>query len=268
MANDIVAPKRRSEPSPRIAVLVHGGFHGGWCWDKVRPLLEEDGWTVRTPTLTGLGERANLASPEVTLRTHVQDVVDLIEGEGLTDVVLLGHSAAGMVITAVADVISERLHALVYLDAVIPHDGESMFDIVGPVIASTDMQRARELGNGWLVPAESFSACADFGVTEPIDIAWVEQNLTGHPIRAFADPLTLTSGAPVVLSRIAVRCTEHQNRPHLDRELTSLETTSGWTVFRWPSAHDVMVTEPGRIRELFVWITHSRLPEDRVGEVG
>ncbi|MDF3311448.1 alpha/beta fold hydrolase [Rhodococcus sp. T2V] len=236
-------------------VLIHGGFHGSWCWDKVRPLLEDEGWTVYAPSLTGLGDRAYLASPDVTLRTHVQDVVNLIAEQDLTDVALCGHSAAGMVITGVADAIPERIATLVYLDAVLPSDGESMFDIAGhdsPMIAAFTRQAA-ERGDGWLVPPDYFSA-ADFGVTNPTDVTWVEQNLTGHPIRAFSDPLSLTGAGSRIANKIYVRCTDWKNRTHLDRALAAVESDPAWTVYRWPSVHDVMITEPDRVRELFAWL--------------
>jgi pimeloyl-ACP methyl ester carboxylesterase len=245
------------------AVLIHGGFHGGWCWDKVHPRLQEDGWTVYTPSLTGAGDRVHLASPRITLRTHVQDVLSLIEAENLTDVVLCGHSAAGMVITGVADAIPERLHTLVYLDAFIPNDGESAFDIIGqdsPMTIAVKREAA-ERGQGWFAPSECFSA-ADFGVTDPVDAAWVEQNLTGHPISAFADPLLSTRGVSRVANKIYVRCTEAGNRPHYDRALTFASSSPEWTVYRWPSVHDVMITEPDRVLGLFASIaaSHPRRP--------
>lgn len=237
----------------RSVVLVHGGMHGGWCWDKVRPLLEEDGWTVYTPTLTGLGDRAYLASPQITLSTHVQDVVSLIEAENLTDAVICGHSAAGMVITGVADTVPDRIHTLVYLDAIVPHEGESMFDILGPAMAAADQQQADQHGQGWRLPARFFRA-ADFGVTDPADAVWVERNLRDHPIRAFTDPIHLTGGINLIGEKICVRCTEHKNRPHLDRAVLDAEGKPGWTVQCWPSVHDVMITEPGRIRALLAGI--------------
>lgn len=237
------------------AVLIHGGFHGGWCWDRVRPLLQVDGWTVETPSLTGSGDKAHLASPQISLRTHVQDVVSLIEAENLTDVTLCGHSSAGMVVTGVADTIPERLRTLVYLDAIIPIDGESMCDILGPVMTSAMKRHAAERGDGWLVPANDYMSAADVGVTDPADATWVEQNLTGHPIRAFTDPLPLTTGIDRVANKIVVRCTEHENRPHLDRAVALFGGRPGWTVHRWPSAHDVMITEPNRVRGLFASVS-------------
>ena len=118
-------------------VLVHGAWHGGWCWNKVAPLLRRTGSTVYTPTLSGLGERAHLTElldpSQVNLDLHVRDVVQLLEYEELSDVVLVGHAYAGMVITGVAEVCPERLLHLVYVNGVIPADGECMADQLIPV---------------------------------------------------------------------------------------------------------------------------------------
>src|SRR5215216_473082 len=104
-------------------VLVHGGWHGGWCWKRVAPLLRDAGHDVYTPTLTGLGERVHLASPQVNLTTHITDVVNVIEFEDLSEVVLVGHSYGGVVITGVASKVSDRIKDLVYLDAFVAKDG-------------------------------------------------------------------------------------------------------------------------------------------------
>src|SRR4051812_23108269 len=113
-------------------VLVHGSRHGGWSWKRVAPLLRAAGHDVFTPTLTGVGERVHLAAPEVDLHLHVTDVANVLAFEDLTDVVLVGHSYAGMVITGVAEVASERLRQLVYLDALVPEAGQSAFDVWWP----------------------------------------------------------------------------------------------------------------------------------------
>lgn len=113
-------------------VLIHGGWHGGWCWKKLAPLLRVAGHDVHAPTLTGLGERAHLLCPEITLSTHVQDIVALLKYEDLQGVVLVGHSYGGMVMTAVAEEVSERLAQLVYLDAFVPLDGQALGDLADP----------------------------------------------------------------------------------------------------------------------------------------
>src|SRR3984957_20745503 len=107
-------------------VLVHGAWHGSWCWKRVRQALQAAGHNVFTPTLTGVADRSHLLSPDVNLDTHIDDVVNLIRWEELSDVVLCGHSYGGMVITGVADALSDRIRSLVYLDAFVPKDGEAL----------------------------------------------------------------------------------------------------------------------------------------------
>jgi pimeloyl-ACP methyl ester carboxylesterase len=114
-------------------VLVHGGWHGGWCWQKVIPFLEAAGHEAYAPTLTGLAERASELSPDVGLDTHIQDIAGLLEEKNLHGVILVGHSYGGMVITGVVDQVPERIAHLVYFDTFVPRDGESMVD-VSPIV--------------------------------------------------------------------------------------------------------------------------------------
>ena len=175
--------------------------------------------------------------------------MDIFEKGGLTDVILCGHSAAGMVITGVANVVPARIRALVFLDAVIPEAGQSMLDAVGEPLSSAIRQRAADGGEGWRVPASYYSA-ARFGVTDTDDIQWVDANLTDHPLAAFADPIGVVTGLSQVPNKVYVRCTKHTHRPYLDRAMRWAEARPDWTVYRWPSAHDVMVTEPRRVSDL------------------
>ena len=133
-------------------VLVHPAWHGGWCWRKVTPLVRAQGHEVHAPTLTGLGERAHLADPDISLATHIEDVVNVLEFEDLRRVILVGNSSGGMVITGVADRVPERLAQVVYLDAFVPEDGQSLVDLL-----SADHRQAMEAlvkaeGQGWMLP--------------------------------------------------------------------------------------------------------------------
>ena len=133
-------------------VLVHGAWHGGWCWRKVRAALEATSADVHTPTLTGLGERAHLASRDISLDTHVSDVLGVLETEDLSEVVLVGHSYGGIVVTAVADRAADRVARLVYLDAVVPRDGQCLYDRAPPQLRAHFEEQARVAGEGWRVP--------------------------------------------------------------------------------------------------------------------
>ena len=153
-------------------VLVHGAWHGGWCWKRVAPLLRAAGHEVYTytPTLTGLGERAHLLSRDIDLDTHITDIVNVLAYEELTDVVLVGHSYGGMVIAGVADRVPERVAHLVYLDAFVPRDGQAVHDIFSPEFAAHLQALALAEGDGWRIPAPP---AASYGVTAAADLAWV-----------------------------------------------------------------------------------------------
>src|SRR5215470_8251164 len=153
-------------------VLVHGGWIGAWCWSRVTPLLLQAGHRVFTPTLTGLGERAHLLTREVGLSTHIQDVVAVIESEELQRIVLVGQSYAGVVITGVADRMPERLSHLVYLDAFVPGNGQSIADLVGPQMMASLQEAGKSAGEGWRVPPLPPQAC---GVSEERDVCWMSR---------------------------------------------------------------------------------------------
>ena len=110
-------------------VLVHGSCHGGWCWKKVTPILCKDGYSVYTPTITGLGERSHLVNRDIGLHTHILDIIQVFEYEDLDEVILVGHSYGGLVIGGVAEIIPQKIKRLVYLDGYIPHDNKSAFDL-------------------------------------------------------------------------------------------------------------------------------------------
>jgi pimeloyl-ACP methyl ester carboxylesterase len=177
-------------------VLVHGAWHGSWCWKRVRRILQQRGHDVFTPALTGLGERRHLLRPDVNLETHIADVVNLLRGEELTQVVLCGHSYGGMVITGAVDQEPARIASLVYLDAFVPGDGESLFSHIPPEHQQAIRDSADRDGEGWRVPP--FFSAAAFNVNEQ-DRAWVDRQMTPQPLAALTQPLRLSSGG---LSRV------------------------------------------------------------------
>jgi pimeloyl-ACP methyl ester carboxylesterase len=140
----------KKEASMATFMLVHGGWHGGWCWQKVIPFLEEASHEVYAPTLTGLAERASELSPDVGLATHLQEIVGELQEKNLHGVILVGHSSGAMVITGVVDQVPERIAHLVYLDTFVPRDGESMADI-SPIVIRLLRKQAQAHGDGWRV---------------------------------------------------------------------------------------------------------------------
>src|SRR5205823_3330934 len=142
-------------------VLVHGAWGGGHDWRAVRPRLWAAGFPTFTPTLTGLGERVHLLNRSITLDTHIQDVVNVLTYEDLSGVVLAGHSYGGMVVTGVADCVPKRIAHLVYLDAYVPADGQSMLDFYGPPRHEWLVRRVEPAGDGWLIPPPSLLSGSD-----------------------------------------------------------------------------------------------------------
>src|SRR5262245_2504150 len=173
-------------------VLVHGGGHGGWCYQPVARLLEARGHTVYAPTLTGLGERSHLLSPAIDLDLHIHDVVQLLHYEDLRDVILVGHSYGGMVITGVADRATDRVGHLVYLDAAMPVNGEALAQRAAPLMDAA-RQAARVVDGIELVLFPGTEPMPHYGVTDPDAIAWMDARLTPHPWKCFEQPLVLTN---------------------------------------------------------------------------
>jgi pimeloyl-ACP methyl ester carboxylesterase len=217
-------------------VLIHGAWHGGWCWDRVAPALRNAGHEVHAPTLTGLSERAHLLTPLVGLETHVEDVVRLIDVLGL-NVVLVGHSYAGQVVTAVADRRPQAVARRVYLDAFVGSDGEAARDLLPETVEHHWSQSAEEQGFGWLVPVRKLSV---LGVTEQADLDWLSPRLTPHPWKTYTDPLQLT-GAVDGVPAAFVECTSWMRvfAGQADRA-----RERGWPVHEIETGHEAMVTAP------------------------
>lgn len=235
-------------PEPRnTIVLVHGSNHGGWCWERVVPLLEADGHAVHTPTLKGLAERADELTPEVGLSDHVDDIVGLLEGEDLQSVVLVAHSAGGAVMPGVADRCEGRLKRVVYLDAFVVHDGESLMDVEPPDSRQAFLDVAGEQGDGWRIPAQE-SALKRWGLEDPADREWVWERLTDMPLKATTDRVEAPLGAVNRLPRTFIDLTDPKNPgliPSTDRA-----RTEGMEMREIATGHDAMVSAPAELAEL------------------
>jgi len=227
-------------------VLVHGGGHGGWCYRMVKRLLEADGHEVFAPSLTGLAERAHLLSPAIDLDLHVTDVVSLLHSWDLRDVVLVGHSYGGMVITGVADRATARIAKLVYLDAANPVNGQSLVDVAGPIIEAVRPMGAVVDGVELvLLPAPE--AGRFYGVTDDADVAWMAERLTGHPWRCFEQKLVLTNEAAVwALPQYHIVC--ESTLATRDRDLIASASAAG-RLWHIDTGHDLMITEPAFVAD-------------------
>jgi pimeloyl-ACP methyl ester carboxylesterase len=220
-------------------VLVHGAFHGGWCWRRVTERLTAAGHTVLTPTLTGLGERAHLLGPEVGLVTMVRDVLGVLENEELTDVVLVGHSFGALPVLGAADRAADRIRRLVLLDGLVVEPGRRAFDALDPEVVEQRELDARRRGHGIGIPPP---AAESFAVTDPEDAAWVTRRLTPQPLRSYREPLALDgplgNGRPVVY----LHCTGPEYPPIT--RCHAVAKDAGWEWRDLPAGHDAMITDP------------------------
>jgi pimeloyl-ACP methyl ester carboxylesterase len=230
--------------TPATFVLVHGAWSGGWCYARVAHLLRSRGHTVFTPTLSGQGERAHLLSGAINLTTHIADVLGVFHYERLSDVVLAGHSYGGMVITGVADRAPDKIKALAYLDAFVPQDGQSLFDINIPANTQRFVQAAGTVG-GLAVPAPP---AAYFGVNAA-DAATVDALATPFPLGCFTEKLKLSGAYCSVKQHLYVHGTvlprESPFRPFYERAVAA-----GWSTHALSCGHHVMLDQPEKTAEL------------------
>jgi pimeloyl-ACP methyl ester carboxylesterase len=229
-------------------VLVHPAWLGGWCWRKLVPLLRAGGHDVHTPTLTGLGDRAHLAHPGVDLATHVTDIVNTLVYGDLDDVILVGNSSGGMVITGVAEQVLERIAEIVYLDAFVPEDGQSLLDLVPPDRRPAMEKLVATEGDGWLLPRFAAPPWDQFvpqswEVTDPHDLAWMLPRLRPTPFGHFTMPLRRGNPAAERAPRTYVR-TVRWPHPGFDRYAETAEHAPGWRVRRLDASHLSYITSP------------------------
>jgi len=223
-------------------VLVHGAWHGAWCWQRILPSLWAKGHRAFPVTLTGVGDRAHLMSPTITLATHIDDVAAVIETEELTRVVLVGHSYGGLLITAVADRYAERIARLVYLDAIVPRSGESW--------SSSHDESARQarragIARDGVIPPPPASA---FGLTGA-DAAWVDRRQRPHPGGVYEDVLHFDQARVASLPRTFVDCTTPA-LPTIKESRQRVRSEPGWQLIEIATGHDPMISAPAQLLEI------------------
>ena len=226
-------------------VLVHGAWHGAWCWRRVADLLERQGHKVFTPTLTGLGERSHLMSKDIRLATHVTDVVNLMKWEQLTDVVLCGHSYGGMVVSGAAEQMAGQIGSIVFLDAFVPDNGEALADLTGA--ATLDLLRAAKDKGEIGIPART---AASFNVNEK-DRAWVDAKCVPQPINTFLDKMTLSGARERIAKKSYIRAVINAN-PGFDKAMARAKADASWRTYEVTCGHDVMVDMPERLTEILL----------------
>ena len=231
-------------------VLIHGAFHGGWCWRRVGDLLATADARVFAPTMTGLGERAHLLNDTVGIETFFRDTIAVIESEELTDIVLVGHSFGGAVISGVADRMPERIAQLVYLDAVVPLNGKSALACLPEETQAIRLRTARATG-GLTIPLPTETM---FDLPPGPDRDWVARRITPHPLAAYTDTIHLDHPVGNGRPRVYIRCTDPVY-PAVVPSYDRIKEEGGWTLVDIATGHDAMVSAPEALAQIL--LTHA-----------
>ncbi|MEO7404805.1 MAG: alpha/beta hydrolase [Burkholderiales bacterium] len=249
-AANVATPAQPRPNASRSFVLVHGAWHGGWCWTRVASRLQAAGHRVFAPSLTGLGDRVHLANPNITLDTHIADVVNLIDAEELDRVILVGHSYGGAVITGVAHRVGARLAHLVYLDAIVLKDGESWSNYESP---SGNTQRANVAAkNNGAWPKPNANA---FGIADANDAAWVNRRMTPQPHGPYVGKVRV--GEPYAsLPKTFIDCSKPA-LASIEPYRKFVKGNPAWKVIDLPTSHDAMVTAPGPLADILLGLAST-----------
>lgn len=239
------APAVAQGSTSRTFVLVHGAWHGGWCWRRVADDLTARGHKVFTPTLTGVGERSHLLSSSINLETHITDVVNVLRWENLENVLLCGHSYGGWPISGVVEAEPSRISSIVYLDAFLPNNGQKVLDLNTPDRRQSVLDGIK---NGEL--ARKGPPAAAFEVN-PSDRAWVDKMMTPQPIGVSVQPIHLTGARDRVAKKAYVRARKYP-QPDFDRWYAQCAADPSWKVFDLPCGHDAMIDMPKEVSDILV----------------
>lgn len=219
-------------------VLVHGSWHGGWCWQRLTPLLAATGHRVLAPTLTGCGPNVHMVDKGVDLETHIKDIENLLFYDDLDDVILVGHSYAGMIIGSAAMRMPGRVRALVYLDAYVIPPGKTGFDFWPPerlAVAKAAMAR----GEMFREPFEP----AFLGITDPAMAAWTKARLTPHPLATYDQPIEDNGPANAALPKLYIYCSGGPTAPIFAATVERVRA-QGWEVRELATGHNAMMLKP------------------------
>lgn len=237
--------QRAFAASHKTFVLLHGAFHGGWCWAPVADLLRSQGHRVFTPTFTGVGERSHLLNPSIDLNTFIRDVISVVEAEELRSVTLVAHSFGGYVASAVVDRIPERIASVVYLDAPMGAHGVSVLDEAPPDVRKARLDAAIEVNGTRAIAPPSSTA---FGLSDPGHVAWVDRRMTPMPLAAYNTPLVLKGTVGGNGPKHFIRCVEPA-LPNIEPSARRARE-QGWRYSELRAGHDAMVSMPTEVARL------------------
>jgi pimeloyl-ACP methyl ester carboxylesterase len=244
IAAGLARPASGAGAGKRTFVLVHGAWHGAWCYQRVADRLTAAGHKVYTPTLTGLADRSHLMMPGITLQTHVDDVVNLMKWEDLTDIVLCGHSYGGAVVSGVAEAMLPQIASIVFLDAFMPESGQTIAELSPTSRENVLASQARGAISLPAPPARAFTV-------NPADQAMVDAKCTPQPIRTFTEGIPITGARERVRRKTYVRG-EQYARDAFDAAYEKARQDPGWVAHKLPCGHDVMLDMPDRVAEILL----------------
>ncbi len=230
----------------RTFVLIHGAWHGGWCWRRVADLLEAKGHKVFAPTLTGLAERSHLMSKDIVLDTHIADIVNLFKWYDIEDACLVAHSYGGWPSSGALEQIGDRVSSIVWLDAFKPENGQKGMDY-----ASGFSRKAMEEALVKGTPGRAAPLPSAFGVNAK-DQAWVQSKLTDQPNGVAMQPIRLTGARERIAKKIYIRATTYPQTA-FDKALAECKADTSWTTFETATAgHDIMIDAPEWLTEILL----------------
>ncbi|WP_375383163.1 alpha/beta fold hydrolase [uncultured Sphingomonas sp.] len=231
--------------APPSFVLIHGSWLGGWCWRRVEDRLRAKGFRVFSPTMTGVGDRSHLIDGTITLDTWITDILQLLDAEELRDVILVGHSFGGRIVTGVADRVAERIRGVVFLDSALAENGQSLMDQLNPSERARRLASAEPSG-GLSIPPPSAS---QLGVIDPADQAWVDRRITPQPLGTNTTPLVydapIGAGRPVTFVEFT-----YPSFPVSARAAAFARSNAGWRVLTVATGHCGMITAPDAVTEM------------------
>ncbi len=234
-------PERPGDDSRKTIVFVHGAWGGGWQFHKVQPLLEQAGHRVYRPTMTGLGERVHLAGPEVGLETHIEDIVNVLEFEDLHEVVLVGHSYGGMVVAGVANKVPERVGMLIFMDAILPEDGESVMGLFGEGI-----KKMAEAGGNGAEPWQLVPRWVEEGKPRPVDVP--------QPLRTFTDTIVLDNPEATSIPGAFILTVEAGKETDDFDVFADRARARGWNIVQMEGSHNPHWFQPEAFVDLLLTV--------------
>ncbi len=227
-------------------VLVHGAWHGGWCWKKLTPHLTRAGNTVYTPTLTGLGERSHLLNDNINLDTHIQDIVSMIEFENLNDITLVGHSYAGFVIAGVAEKVPERISAIVFLDALIPDDGKAVLDFLSESAKNIYYESMKNNDKSWKLLFSQKVDISELGIFSKKDAEWIESRMTEQPHNTYSQKISISESTAKLINEKGFFILTSDRQDFIAEYKRASER--GLKLFKIDGAgHNSMITQPEKL---------------------